>query len=170
MGVDLAIDACAHLVATGHKVFWVVVGDGAERERLERMIGDRGLRDSFILWGETHNVPAFLEMANIYVHPSRTEGRSNSVEEARAFGLPIVATAYETVGDQIQDGKTGLICDISADGIADAVARIIGEPEFSKTLGRNAAAAHASEVDDPNALLKMLATGAVSMAVRGNRE
>ena len=166
-GIDIAIEACAQLVRDGRRVHWIVVGEGSERRRLEDMIREHGLEQQFVLWGQSHHIPAFLDVADIYVHPSRTEGRSNSVEEARASGLPIVATAYDTVEDQVRNGETGIVCAISPDGVANAVAALIDDTQHAQLLGRNASNAYAVEVDDPNSVLAMLATGALNDAVRG---
>ncbi len=120
-GIDLAIEACADLVSRGHRVTWVALGEGRQREALERLVEAHGLHDVFLLPGSTLATHAYLDLADIYVHPSRTEGRSNAVEEARACGKAIVATAYQTVAEQVRDGVTGIVCPVDAASIADCV-------------------------------------------------
>ncbi|WP_164860565.1 glycosyltransferase [Rhodococcus sp. X156] len=161
-GLDLAIGACAALVERGFSPRWIVLGEGPERVKLEKMIRARDLCDFFTLPGSVLNTIPYLERADIYVHPSRTEGRSNAVEEARALGKPIVATAYETVADQVADGVTGVVCAIDSLAIADAIERLLAEPSVGRRLGEQARHAYDSETCDPDVLMRMACLGDVS--------
>ena len=70
--------------------------------------------------------------ADLFVQPSRFEGYSLSIMEALALGLPIVATKA-AAGEQITDGVNGVLCDTSAESIADAVKNLyIGKDEAKK--------------------------------------
>ena len=166
-GIDLAIRACAELVARGHRVCWVVAGEGPEREKLEQLVQRHDLAEFFLLPGSILDMGPYLEVADVYVHPSRAEGRSNAVEEARAQGLPIVATAYETVAGQVEDGVTGIVCEIDSGGIADAIERVLVDPGLRVRLGEAAKRAYASEVCDPNALMNCLSRGVLPTFVAG---
>lgn len=133
-GLDLAIEACELLIRSGIKVKWFVLGDGVLESKVRRTIRSRGLDDHFILLGFQLNTLAFIRLCDVFVHPSRTEGKSNVVDEAKFAGKPIVVTRYETVGDQIVDGVNGLVCDMSAEGVARAIERLVNDPQLAERL------------------------------------
>ena len=160
-GLDLAIAACALLTARGVDVSWLVLGDGPERRALEERVAAVRQVGRFTFGGTVFDTTPFLDQADVYVHPSRTEGRSNAVEEARARGKAILATRYATVGDQIADGTDGLVCDLDSVSLADAIERLAGDPRLRSDLGAAAAAAYADERDDPNWLFEHLVDGVV---------
>ena len=165
-GLDLAIDACALLTARGVVVSWLVLGDGIERDALEKRVEEAGQADRIVLGGAVFDTTVYLDQADIYVHPSRTEGRSNAVEEARARGKAILATRYATVADQIADGRDGLVCEIDSRSLADAIERLASTPALRSDLGAEAARGYIGERDDPNWLFEHLADGVVPQATK----
>ncbi len=136
-GVDLAIHACRHLIDRGHRICWHVFGDGTKKEPLSRLIGEFGLQDAFILEGAVSNPLPYLKAADIFVQPSRQEGKSIALDEAKLLGKPIVVTAYSSVGDQVTDGVTGIIVPIEPESIADGIERLLMMPELRAALRRN---------------------------------
>ncbi|PRZ44014.1 glycosyl transferase family 1 [Antricoccus suffuscus] len=161
-GLELAVAACDELVRAGRRIRWVVLGDGPSRAELEAEVRARGLQRYFLLPGSVSDTLPYVSAADIYVHPSRTEGRSNSVEEARAAGKPIVVTNYPTVADQVENGVTGVVCEIDIAAIGSAIGLLIDNPVFAEKLGHNASVRYAEEVDDPNALFAALCTGRIA--------
>jgi glycosyltransferase involved in cell wall biosynthesis len=75
-----------------------------------------------------------MSQCDIYVQPSRYEGKSIAIEEVKAFEKPIIATNFTTVRDQIDDGITGLIAEINAVSIAYKIKMLIESPELRKNL------------------------------------
>lgn len=136
-GLDLAVAACRLLVRAGLSVRWFVLGDGVMREQIERMIQDANLDGIFVLLGFELNTMAFIEQCDVFVHPSRTEGKANVVDEAKFAGKPVVATDYDTVGDQIEDGVTGIICAMDAEAIAESISRLVNSPELAERIAHN---------------------------------
>ncbi len=124
-GIEMAIEACSILISKGYRIKWFVLGDGKHRSEVEKIIKANNLQESFILLGFQLNTLSLINEADIFVHPSRTEGKSNAVDEAKYAGKPIVVTNYETVGDQITDGVNGLICDMNGEAVAKSVERLI---------------------------------------------
>ena len=66
-----------------------------------------------------------MAKCDIIVQPSRVEGKSIVLDEAKMLCKPIVATAYPTVGDQLVNGREGLVTEMSAQGIADGVQKML---------------------------------------------
>lgn len=157
-GLDLALEAAEHLGNRGLEFSWVILGDGPERKPLQEMIDARGLGDTFILAGSVLDTSVYLTNADIYVHPSRTEGRSNAVEEARASGVPILATAYPTVADQVRSKVDGLVCEMSGQAIADGIEYLSTHSGEAHKYASNARAAYLKEQSDPNQVLYQLSS------------
>lgn len=136
-GLDLAIESCKFLLEKGYNIKWFILGDGSYRTEIEKEIKLHNLENNFILLGFQMNTLAFIKDADIVVHPSLTEGKSNSVDEAKFIGKPIVVTNYATVKEQIEDNVTGLIADMDSISIANNIEKIILNPNLEKKLTKN---------------------------------
>ncbi|MEI6578077.1 MAG: glycosyltransferase, partial [Eubacteriales bacterium] len=110
-GIDLAVEACKTLLVDGWQVRWYHIGTGDLQEEIQSMIDANGLKNSFILLGKKKNPYKYMAQCDIYVQPSRFEGKSIAIEETKALAKPIVATRFSTVVNQIEDGITGFIAD-----------------------------------------------------------
>jgi glycosyltransferase involved in cell wall biosynthesis len=87
-----------------------IVGEGEERERLERQIAALGLSERVALLGFQENPWKYMARALLLVLASRTEGRPNVVGEAMALGLPVVATdCAEGVREYLEGGEAGVL-------------------------------------------------------------
>ncbi len=86
-----------------------IVGDGKDRDKLERLAAELGLADRvwFAGWKYWDELLAYYQKANLYIHTSFDEGMSNAVLEAMACGLPVLATGISGNLDVILPGKTG---------------------------------------------------------------
>ncbi|MFD0588422.1 glycosyltransferase [Paenibacillus sp. GCM10027627] len=135
-GIDLAIEAASLLVDRGYPIHWTVLGEGGEEERaqLEALIQKRGLESRFKLPGAVDNPYPYLKAADIVVQPSRFEGKSIAIDEAKILGKPIVTTNYSTVTDQIHHGSNGWIVEMQPRAIAEGIGRLIEEPELRAEL------------------------------------
>jgi glycosyltransferase involved in cell wall biosynthesis len=99
----------ARLRSTGVEPFLLLIGEGSERDRLERDIRASGLAGQVRLLGQSDRVPELLNCMDIYVQSSLYEGFSNTVLEAMACGLPVVATRTGGTVDVLQDGEEGYL-------------------------------------------------------------
>ncbi len=129
-GFDMAIEAAAILRDRGLAFCWYVIGTGELKEELEKQIRQAGVENCFVLLGARSNPYPYIKHCNLFVQPSRFEGKSVVLDEAKILSKPIVATAYPTVTDQIENEKEGLIAPLSASGIADTIERMIMEQDL----------------------------------------
>ncbi|PEJ58453.1 glycosyl transferase [Bacillus sp. AFS002410] len=136
-GLDIAIKACNLLLSRGHKIRWFVLGEGTEKQNLEKLISHYGLGEKFKLLGVKENPYPYLMNADVYVQPSRYEGKSIAVEEARILNKPIVVTNYETARDQITDGEDGLIVEMTKVGISIGIEKFINNVEMKSKVKNN---------------------------------
>ena len=133
-GLDMAIDACKELKDRGVSVEWHVIGEGEERSALEKRIAERGLQDCFFLDGVRDNPYPYMRQADLYVQPSRYEGKSIAIDEAKIMGLPIITTRYSTAADQIAHMEDGLIVDMNAAALGEGIARMLQDKDLASAF------------------------------------
>lgn len=100
-----------------------LVGDGPELTSLQQLSRELGLSESVDFMGFRDDVPSLLQQASIFVLPSHVEGNSNSILEAMAAGLPIVAT--DVGGTSMQVGEVAADWIVSAQDVP-ALSRCLG--------------------------------------------
>ena len=71
------------------------------------------------------------------MQPSRFEGKSIAIDEAKILTKPIVLTNFSTAKDQIENEYNGLICDMNAKALAEDIERIIVNNNLKETLSKN---------------------------------
>jgi len=136
-GLDQAIKALWLLKYRGYdNVAWYVVGFGNEEEQLRELIGQYQLSDSFILLGKQVNPYPYMAGCDLYVQPSRYEGKAVTVTEAQILGRPVLITNYATAASQVADGVDGVIADLSVEGLANGIERLIVQSELRERLAR----------------------------------
>ncbi len=135
--IDLAVKACAELKKRGKPVRWYHIGTGELKTEIEELIKDSGIENDFILLGERSNPYPYISGCDIYVQPSRYEGKSIAIDEAKSLKRPIVATNFTTVADQITDGVNGLICEMNEIDIADKIEKLIDDTDLRNKLSEN---------------------------------
>jgi glycosyltransferase involved in cell wall biosynthesis len=133
-GVDLAVEGIARLREREPRVHLVVLGEGAERGRLEELARELGV--SAYLPGRVPDVAAWLKRASVLVHPVRWEGFGLAVLEAMLAGLPVVASRVSSLPELVADGETGvLVPPDDPEALAAGLARALDEGEALGTAG-----------------------------------
>jgi len=135
--IELVLDALERIPEARLEI----AGDGEHRGELEREIARRGLGDRVRLHGhvDERRKRELLTSAWVNVTASSNEGWCLTVMEAAACGTPSVAIAEGGLRESILDGDTGLLAE-DAEGLSDAVARIVADRELRERLGARAAA------------------------------
>lgn len=110
----------AELKKLGLKFKWFVVGPG-NHEDIDVLSEQLGVDNEVRFVGSSDNPYSWLKACDIYVHPSRYEGKSIVVREAQILCKPVVITNYPTAKSQINDGVDGIICELDNKKIAEAI-------------------------------------------------
>jgi glycosyltransferase involved in cell wall biosynthesis len=130
------VDAFAALRAQRPDVHLVLIGDGACRPVLEAQVERLGLRDGVTFTGELRGGGNHHRAFDISALVSLSEGFPNTLVEAMAAGVPVVATAVGGSIDAVADGETGLLVPPrSPRELADALLRLVDSPPLRRTLG-----------------------------------
>jgi glycosyltransferase involved in cell wall biosynthesis len=117
----------------------LIVGDGPERERIERLAGELSLGAKVHLAGFQEDVAPYLAAMDAFIQPSIQEGLSLTILEAAAAGIPIMATPVGGTPEVIRDGETGVLVGVGdADSLAGAMERFIENPEPFALMARKA--------------------------------
>jgi glycosyltransferase involved in cell wall biosynthesis len=135
-GVDVAIRA---LPLLPDDTMLVVLGEGPEREALERLAHELGVDRRLFLLGRVPDVAAWLHRATVLVHPARWEGFGLGVLEAMLAELPVVASNVSSLPELVVDGETGVL--VKPDdpaALALGIARVLEQPEFGDAGRRRA--------------------------------
>jgi glycosyltransferase involved in cell wall biosynthesis len=118
----------------------MVIGDGPEQPRLERMTRDLGLDRQVAFLGLRDDVPTLLRQCHAFVHPATwPEAFGLTITEAMASGCPVVASRVGAVSELIEDGVSGLLVppgDVKALGAA--LRLLYYDPRLAGTLAANA--------------------------------
>lgn len=135
-GFDIAVEVCANLVNNGYtNLHWYILGVGPLKEELERRVREFGVQEHFHLMGSRNNPFPYMTEADLYVQPSRTEGYSLSILEARVLACPMVAT-YGAAGEQLKNGVDGSLCEADAKALTTAIMRHLQNPDLSEQYRR----------------------------------
>jgi glycosyltransferase involved in cell wall biosynthesis len=117
-------------------VHLLFVGDGEERESLERQVATRGLRATFAGHVAPSDVPDLIASMDVLVHPSLWEGLPRAAVQALLVGRPVVAFDCDGAREVVIDGVTGrLVPPKSVAGLRSALEEILRRPDCGRSLG-----------------------------------
>ena len=136
-GMDIAAKTALILKKNGCDFVWHIYGRGLMREEISRYVKQNNLSDCFILEGQRPNPYPYMKKADIIVQPSRREGKSLVLDEAKILGKAIVVTNYPSVTDQITDRKTGIIVETTPEAIADGLELLMTDKRLKSDLEDN---------------------------------
>ncbi|WP_338449836.1 glycosyltransferase [Niallia oryzisoli] len=157
-GIDKAVKALRLLKDKGYTdISWYVVGYGGEEVKIKELIRQNNLDDNFILLGKKTNPYPFMKACDLYVQPSRYEGKAVTVTEAKILAKPIIVSNYSTAVSQIDNGEDGIICeDLSVESIAVEIEDLYKNEQLrNKFVDHNMTCNH-SNVDELKKLYSLI--------------
>lgn len=155
-GIDNAVRALRLLKDKGYEdIAWYVVGYGGDEALIKSLIEKYDLNASFTLLGKQTNPYPFINEADLYVQPSRYEGKAVTVGEAQILGKPVLVTNYPTAASQVRNNYDGLICELSVEGIADGIERLYKDRKLREAIAANSNNTDYSNIDELNKLYRL---------------
>ncbi|MFD1359137.1 glycosyltransferase [Fictibacillus halophilus] len=156
-GLDNAIKALKVLKDRGYDdIAWYVIGYGGDEKMLKDLIKQNNLEDQFILIGKKINPYPYMKKADLYVQPSRYEGKAVTVGEAQILSKPVLVTNYPTAKSQVRNGFDGLICELSIEGIADGIEKFYKDDELTKVFAANCKKSNYKNNEELNKLYSLM--------------
>lgn len=131
---DNVPDICRRMVESGVDVKWFLIGYGGDEALIRQRIKEAGMANHVIILGKKSNPYPYIKACDIYVQPSRYEGKSVTVREAQMLCKPVVVTNYPTASSQIKDGLDGVIVPMDNEGCAKGLARVILDEALQQRL------------------------------------
>jgi len=131
---DVIPKVCRNLIDLGKDVKWYLIGYGSDEELIYSKIHEYGMEENVIVLGKRENPYPYIKACDIYVQPSRYEGKSVAVREAQMLNKPVMITRYATSFSQLDEGTDGYICEMGIKGITEGLLFLIDNPEVRESL------------------------------------
>jgi glycosyltransferase involved in cell wall biosynthesis len=138
--VEFLFEAISDILARNEKVKFLTSGEGHLRNKLEKMIKKKNLKDKIIFAEEitNENKKNYYAAGDIFVFASKSETQGMVLTEAMYCGLPIVAVRATGDKDIVEDGKTGFLVSENKKEFADAVQRLIDNADLRREFEQEA--------------------------------
>ncbi len=142
-GLDTVIRALPRVAEAVPEVVYLIGGDGPDRPRLEALARETGVAERVRFLGKIPDaeLPDHFRACDVFVMPSRldpphVEGFGLVFLEANACGKPVIGARTGGIPDAVADGETGLlVAPDDAAGLADAMTRVLADPDLARRLG-----------------------------------
>lgn len=127
-------DICRRILEAGQDIKWYLIGYGGEDALIRQRIAEAGMEDRVIILGKKENPYPYIKACDLYIQPSRYEGKAVTVREAQMLCKPVVITRYATSASQLEDGVDGVIVPMDNEGCARGIVQLLKDPERMKQL------------------------------------
>lgn len=135
-GLRYAIQCMEKLVSENPSLYYVILGDGEEKEKLKKLINSYKLQERVFLLGFIDNAASYLKAFDIFILPSLTEGLGLVLLEAGYAKLPVIASRVGGIPEVIENNTTGILVNPrDSDAIALAITKLYRESSTRKELG-----------------------------------
>lgn len=133
-GFDKLARIHARLIKEGYKVHTYILGEGPERNKIEKIVDENGCTDTFTLLGYRTNPYKYVAKCDIFVCPSMAEGFSTAATEALILGVPVVTTKVSGMEEMLgQNNEYGIVVDGTDENkLYIGLKAMIGSPEIRK--------------------------------------
>lgn len=134
---DNVPDICRRLIEMGVDVKWYLIGFGNDEELIRQKISENKMENRVIILGKKSNPYPYIKACDLYVQPSRYEGKCVSVKEAQMLGKPVIITAYATASSQLENEVDGVIVPMDNETCSLEIAHLIKNKEKMNALSNN---------------------------------
>ena len=134
---DSVPEMVRRLKGLGIRVKWYLIGYGSDEPLIRAKIAAAGVGDQVIVLGKKANPYPYIKACDLYVQPSRYEGRAVTIPEAQILGKPVLITAFPTAKSQLEDGVDGIIAPLDIDGCVKKLKIVIEDAALRERLSAN---------------------------------
>lgn len=159
-GLDRAVNAFGEILREKpnmkKKFIWAIVGGGKDYQKIQEMIKGFGLDKNIFLLGEKTNPHIYGKHCDIFLLPSRYEGKPMAVTEAQMLGVVPCVTHYSSACEQIRDGIDGIVMPNDDKAIASMLRKILNGEIDLKKMKENVKNTCYSNLDDMELVIKTI--------------
>lgn len=153
---DNVPEICKYILESGLNIKWYLIGFGGDEQLIRDNIEKYGMKDRVIILGKKDNPYPYIKNCDIYVQPSRYEGKAVTVREAQILQKPVIITDYATAHSQIEDGYDGVIVPLDNKECARGIVRVIRDLDLQNKLIANMKKAHYSNESQIEKIYKLI--------------
>lgn len=128
---------CQKLVEMGANVKWFIIGFGNYEELIRKNIQATNMEEHVIILGKKDNPYPYIKHCDIYIQPSRVEGRCVTVTEAQILSKPVIITNYGTSNAQLRNGYDGIIVPLNNEDCAKGIFDVVTDKKVQAELISN---------------------------------
>ncbi len=136
-GMDRIPAVCRKLTDQGYRIRWYLIGYGPDEAKIREEIRRYSVAEQVKILGPKDNPYPYMRLCDLYVQPSRYEGKAVAVTEAQILHKPVMITRYPTSSDQLDEGGDGFICEEGTDGIANGIQYLMDHPGIRDAIIQN---------------------------------
>lgn len=136
-GMVNCVHACKKLVDYGYNVKWYLIGEGTERDEIEKCIKGYKLENNIFLLGAISNPYPYIKNAYIYVHPSLVESLSITVLEALALNTPVTVAKSMGPMEFIRHKENGFLVEPTPEGLFKGIVSLIKDDKLYSKLKKD---------------------------------
>lgn len=131
---DNVPDICKRILDAGVNVHWYLIGYGGDENLIRQKIKESGMEEHVIILGKKENPYPYIKECDIYVQPSRYEGKCVAVREAQMLHKPVIITRYATSPNQLEEGVDGVIVPMDNKGCAEGILAVLKDEMLREKL------------------------------------
>lgn len=130
-------DICKKIRKSGLNVKWYLIGFGSDELLIRQKIEEANMQEHVIILGKKDNPYPYIKECDLYVQPSRYEGKCVSVIEAQILNKPVIITDYATSSSQLENRVDGIIVPLDNGQCAEGIVQLLCNPVQMKELSNN---------------------------------
>ena len=127
-------EICKYLRKDGYDIKWYIIGSGESHDLILYNINKFEMDEVVILLGQKTNPYPYIKNCDIYIQPSRYEGKAITVLEAQVLEKPVIITNYKTANSQLKNYENGFIVELEPKKCAKGIEKIIDDDKLRKKV------------------------------------
>lgn len=149
-------EICRYIINEGLKIKWYLIGYGGDEVLIRQKIKELHMEDYVIILGKKDNPYPYIKKCDIYIQPSRYEGKAVTVREAQILNKPVIITDFPTSNSQLNDGVDGLIVPIANESCAKGIVNVINNKSLQDRLIKNTKIINYSNESEINKIYELV--------------
>ena len=140
----------------GVRFKWFIIGYGGDEQLIRQKIEESDMKDTVIILGKKANPYPYIKKCDIYIQPSRYEGKAVTVLEAQMLAKPVIITAFPSSDSQLEDGVDGIIVPMDDEGCAQGITMVIKDKILQEKLIENCKKRDYSSSEEVEKIYKLM--------------